>query len=402
MFIVAMSLFGLWTCFSSIGKVPNYYFDEPYYVNASQSFVDWDAVKNWEHPPLGKYGIALGRAIFSDRVFGSRFFSFLFSMGTLVLLFFSANRFRDKSKESQNLKIVVGWIAVFLASTDPFFLNMSKVAMLDAYALFFEMGSIYFAFKALDRPSRANLNLTALMIGLGLATKWSLLPFAVVVSYCFFRLSIRSPELRGRLVSFLLIILCSYFVPFIPYCFVKSTGASAWAIVKLQAAIFQYHDGFHALNQHASSWWTWPLQIKPLWLELRITGEGVRGLLTVGNLPTYYLFLLILVLKLRSIRSWSLREQLLILGYLSHLLFWCVFSSRTTYSHYYLMCVPFIYLIIADWFGSFQEWKYFKICVLVSVALFFLVYRPLVSFDFMSMEGYQGRMILASWPYLFR
>ncbi len=72
--------------------------------------------------------------------------------------------------------------------------------------------------------------------------------------------------------ALLVIPLVVYFVAYIPYLqlghsvAIPNTGPGyGWSLDELQAQMFGYHFGLQAGHPAASPWWSWPLDLKPVW-----------------------------------------------------------------------------------------------------------------------------------------
>ncbi len=72
--------------------------------------------------------------------------------------------------------------------------------------------------------------------------------------------------------ALLVIPLVVYFVVYIPYLqlghsvAIPNTGPGyGWSLDELQAQMFGYHFGLQAGHPAASPWWSWPLDLKPVW-----------------------------------------------------------------------------------------------------------------------------------------
>ena len=66
---------------------PGFAFDEVFYVPAARGFLHWTLNLNRVHPPLGKYLIALGMALWGDNMLGWRFAGSIFGGLTLAGLY---------------------------------------------------------------------------------------------------------------------------------------------------------------------------------------------------------------------------------------------------------------------------------------------------------------------------
>ncbi|WFE30733.1 phospholipid carrier-dependent glycosyltransferase [Solwaraspora sp. WMMD791] len=185
---------------------PGLIFDEVYYANEGNELLqygfEWDEQNNTPayvvHPPLGKWIIALGIRQFGFTEFGWRIAAAVAGILMVLILTRTAERlFRST---------VLGCTAGLLLALDGFHLVLSRTALLDIFLAFFVLAA--FAALVVDRdwsrrrwlraiesgldpslPGRAGRPpvavpwwrlLAALLLGCGLAVKWSALWFIPV------------------------------------------------------------------------------------------------------------------------------------------------------------------------------------------------------------------------------
>src|SRR5919112_1928313 len=209
------------------------------------------------HPPLGKFIIAGGIAIFGDTPIGWRAMPALFGCAMVPL------------------GAVIGWyffkervgallLATFIAC-ETMLIVYSRTGLMDGILVFFVLAT--FLAAVLVRR-RQQILWPMVLLGLAVAVKWAAFPLAVPVGYVLWR--------KGFLKPFLF----TLWVPAIVYLSVvffgqvaNPTGASSafnennpftnvvrWhrqALVNVTKAV---------PNDQASPWWSWPLMIRPILL----------------------------------------------------------------------------------------------------------------------------------------
>lgn len=366
-----------------------YYFDEPIYIDAAQALADGEEVENWEHPPLGKYLILAGRTFSSDKVAGSRLPSMVALLVILAFLGLVAERlYKDGAAPG-----LAGAAVILLALTDPFLVNLSKVAMLEVFVVAFTVVGLYFVLRYRQEGGQSNIYCLGVAAGLAIATKWSAVPVFTV----FFAFVIRR-DLKATVFALVLGV-SIYITSFLPYLWIRERGLGWMDIVHLHKSMLDFHRGFNFVYPHQSEWWTWPVQWRPVWL-LTQTGENkLQGLLLLGNLVTYIVGPIGLVALALRRRGWP--SLLLLMGYLSTLAFWSL-AGRRTYFYYYLMCAPFIYLGALAVFGELLRRRaYLGYLSLVMVIGVFALYYPVVRFIEVPDAYVKAAFFLPSWLYLF-
>lgn len=158
--IVAVGLIAGILRFWSVGYPPGYVFDEVYYAKSACIFLNYsnercdvdsddekywrndkDDTGAWVHPPLGKWMIAGGEAIFGTDAFGWRFAPALFGTATVMVVALIAHLlFRSP---------IWTFAAGLLAATEGLLFVHSRIAMLDGLVTFWI--ALSFALALLDR-----------------------------------------------------------------------------------------------------------------------------------------------------------------------------------------------------------------------------------------------------------
>ncbi|HSL33074.1 MAG TPA: phospholipid carrier-dependent glycosyltransferase, partial [Candidatus Limnocylindrales bacterium] len=145
--IVAVGLIAGVLRFWNLGYPPGYVFDEVYYAKSACIFLDYSNERcdidsddeefwrddkadtgAWVHPPLGKWMIAGGEAIFGTDSFGWRFAPAVLGTATVMLLALIAQLlFRSP---------IWTFTAGLLAATESLLFVHSRIAMLDGLVAF--------------------------------------------------------------------------------------------------------------------------------------------------------------------------------------------------------------------------------------------------------------------------
>ena len=323
--------------------VPYYYYDEGIYVDAGQSLWDGTGVENWEHPPVGKYFILAGRLLTENKVLGSRWPALAAALFCLLLLSGVAEHmFREKLAKG-----FPSALTFTLALSDPLFVNLGKMAMLDIYALMFVIAGLWLTTKDFKNRSFGFWILLGLSGGLAMATKWSTLPVFAV----FYFQMVRKERWPQALMLSLSVGAAAYFSAFIPYK-IWLTEPVGWIdIVNLNRSMLEYHQTFmKSVNPHFAFW------------EWLVLPQGSNfGIAATGNLFIYILGVAGILWAWGTGRPKGV-SGLLALGLLSTVLFWVVLNYRQMHPHYFLLCAPFIYLGVLTLFVEINstrpKWSY--------------------------------------------
>lgn len=109
------------------------------------------------HPPLSAYLIGLSILIFRNQ----NVMSLIMGFSTLILMFLVSKRI---------LKGFFGILPVYILCLDRMFLSFSSISMLDIYAVFFTVLSVFLYLKALERYRF--IPIFMVFLGLALSSKW--------------------------------------------------------------------------------------------------------------------------------------------------------------------------------------------------------------------------------------
>jgi dolichyl-phosphate-mannose-protein mannosyltransferase len=319
-----------------LGSPTTMYFDEVYHAFTAKVIMSKDVAKAWEwwdtppegfayewtHPPLAKLGMVLGIFVFGQNSFGWRIPGALLGVGSVLLVYLLAKQIFDDE--------AIGLLSAGVFSLDGLPLVMSRIGMNDSYILFFALLSIYLYLK--DKNF-----LSALAFGLSLASKWSAI-WAIPIFAVIF-LSQKKKISLSYLWFFtipIIIYLASYFDMFL-------TGHNLSTWWGMQEQMWWYHTGLKATHPYQSSWWTWPLLIRPIYLY---TSEEVGGMVSriyaFGNPAVFWFGFVSIVMSL--IYAYLERNKKLALIVFSYFIFfvpWAL-SPRIMFLYHYLPSIPFM------------------------------------------------------------
>jgi len=279
------ALFGL-TAFAlflfRLGDPARIMFDEHHYVPAVRALMDLAALPNAEHPPLGKWLIGLGIALFGDNPFGWRVMSAL-SGALLAAAGVMAARWLLATRAAA---VMTGLLLLL----SPMLFIQSRIAMLDI----FMASLLMLAFWVLAAGARTGfadrwrLALAGALLGLATAAKWTAIPFvtAAIAVYILVRRRTQAP--RGpRLMEGVLWLgpfaVLVYLGTFLPYLFLRHDALSLGGIIPQQFAMLKLQGAALAPHTYQSVWWQWVLSIRPIWYFYEPVAGIQRGVLLIGN-----------------------------------------------------------------------------------------------------------------------
>lgn len=382
--LLAVLGFALVTRLYSLSNPQAEYFDEVYHAFTARQMLHGDPkawewwndnpegfAYEWTHPPIAKYGMVLGMAIFGENSFGWRIPGALLGVVSVYLVYLIAKRlFKDE---------LLGVLAAFIFSLDGLALVMSRIGMNDIYLLTFALASIHFFIK--DKNF-----LSSIFLGLALSSKWSALWVFPIIFVGHFLLR---KKLRLSYLLFIFLPVVVYLVSYIPFftsghtfvqfinlkvfteCFGKSVCTEPYG---LQQQMWWYHTNLKATHAYTSVFWTWPLDIRPVYLY---TSELVDGLVSriylIGNPFVFWAgFAAVIVASVIAFIKRNITLTFLLFCYFVFFVPWAV-SPRIMFLYHYFPSIPFLAITLA-----YILRKYPKIIVptLIVLSVSFIYFYP--------------------------
>jgi dolichyl-phosphate-mannose--protein O-mannosyl transferase len=254
---------------------------------------------------------------------------------------------------------------------DGMWLVMSRVAMNDIYLTAATTAALWAFERHWSTEGRARtrwLFACATLFGVAVSIKWSALaPLVECAALVLLRsVVLRDASSRARatralvcVAAFVALPLAIYLASYAPY-FAQGHGLGEW--VSLQRLIAKFHLQLESTHPSASPWWSWPLDLKPVWFFEHESGSEVRELYAMGNPAIFWLMVpAVLFVALRFARARSRADGIILLGFLGQWLPWAL-VGRLTFIQYFLPAVPFGVLAIAsvidDAAASLAKWRW--------------------------------------------
>ncbi|MCA1833766.1 MAG: phospholipid carrier-dependent glycosyltransferase [Actinomycetota bacterium] len=153
--------------------------DETYYAKDAAAYLKHGVEGGFAvHPPIGKWMIAAGEAIFGNRPFGWRFSAAVVGTLCILLTYLVARRLFHSRFAAVTASIFV--------ATDGLFFVQSRIAMLDIFLAFFILLAFWLVLedRARTGPDHTGVRwwriAAGAAIGLAIATKWSAAPLVPI------------------------------------------------------------------------------------------------------------------------------------------------------------------------------------------------------------------------------
>jgi dolichyl-phosphate-mannose--protein O-mannosyl transferase len=368
----------------------------------------------WTHPPLGKLVIAGGIAVLGDTPHGRRLPGAVVGAVGIALLYrlgIALTRRRG-----------IALLGAALLMLDGLWFVESRLALPDVFLAVAVLGATVALSVWLAVPPAAGhrpLVVVGLLLGLGLATKWSA-AYVWVLVYLVVGVRIVAAGQFGRedemasggesklaaqvvwaVIALLGVPLGVYAAAHLPF---FATGNGLADFVELQRQRWLYHRSYDAEFAYASSWWQWPLALRPAWYGATTFGEDgrVASVYANGNPLLYWAFLPALLWV--GWRWWQQRRGALLIFLIGVLGAWLPWAAieRPTFVYHFLPAVPFCCLAVAvavsDLYHADTGWRRtLAVEYVVLVALAFAFFYPLYAFVGLDAHDLELRLWLPSW-----
>ena len=340
------------------------------------------------HPPLGKWLIALGMALFGvDSSFGWRAATAVFGTLTVLVVYFLALEL-TRSR-------VTAMIASGLLAVDGLGIVLSRVGLLDGILAFFiTVAVLCVVYDRRDRPvhrdgahwgavrwNRPWLFTAGVLLGAATAVKWSGLyalaglGIYVVVTDALARRRAgiaywpMDAVIRQGPISFLLLVpiaLVTYIASWTGWLLTSGgydRDAAANPLValwKYHESIYSFHIGLSSGHPYASAAWQWPFLLRPtaIWVGNDqggcATDHCISVISSVPNPLIWYggmiaaIYLLSRVIRALMARtSVSPAVSIPLVGLAVTYLPWLLYPERTVFQFYTVVMAPFVVLALA-------------------------------------------------------
>lgn len=393
-------------------------FDEVYYVPAAKSLWALSAPVNIEHPLVGKELIGLGIHLFGDTSFGWRFPSTIAAsavvMGVFAIGWLTFGRMRPAV------------IAALLTIVNMTVFIQARIAMLDGFMAAFLVLSVAAMLWAMRGPRwiKAKTALAAVLLGLAAGAKWTAVPFLGFAGLAIVAIRIHDGRKAGRdleaalyargqthwpgvgTLPLLLIVgvvsVATYLATFAPQFFYAVDPLDLTHLLPFQLTMYAEQTQVLPPHTYQSSWWSWPLDIRPIWYLYEVADGAQRGVLMLGNPAVIWGGL---AAAIACFWGWWRDESWRLLGvaslWLGAFAIFIIIPKSLGFFYYYYPASIFLCLTLAAAFDHFEWVKRRRIdewFVILAIGLFAFFYPIISSQALAGPQSFQHWMWLPSWP----
>lgn len=363
------------------------YFDEIYHPRTAYENLTHRYPFENTHPPLGKLFIAAGMKLFGVTPFGWRFFGTLSGVLMIPLTYLLGKRMFRKS--------FYGFATAALFTFDFMHLSQTRLATIDSFTTLFTMGMFYYMYQYYTtsfynvgvKKTLYPLFMSGLFFALGIATKWQGAYAGIGLAVLFFMslgrrwreykfacASTKKDDRLQRVVQqfkpmaiqtllfavlfFVVIPGIIYFLSYIPAMDTPSTGLKFF--FTNQTSMFNYHSGLDATHPYGSQWWSWPLDIRPLYsytAKSDFLPEGMSmGMASFGNPLVWWMMVPALAYAIYCCckRRGSKELTVMLTGFAAMYVPWML-VTRVCFIYHFFPVVIFGILMIVYMFKTVME-----------------------------------------------
>ncbi len=394
--LVLAAFLRLW----QLGYPAKLVFDETYYVKDAWTLITTGTEKSWPadansafesgqvdgyladpsfvvHPPLGKWIIGAGMAIFgADNSFSWRIAVAILGIASVALIMAVAKEIFH----SQAAALLAG----FLLAIDGHAIVLSRTGLLDNILAFFVLLAFWLLIKDRSKPisvvayaPRPWLLACGAVLGAATAVKWSgayvFLGFAVYLAIS----EIKRWHQSGRtnwIISATKSALVNGLAAFAAFCMVYLLSWSGWlftgngydrntsenplvALWNYHLNAYSFHVGLSTPHSYASNPLTWTWLIRPTSFFYEGLSEGEAGcrsiggcssaITALGNPIIWWAGSLAMLATLFVFAKYRDRvSALILLGFSVGYLPWLLYPNRTVFQFYSIVFLPFLVLAI--------------------------------------------------------
>lgn len=256
-------------------------------------------------------------------------------------------------------------IAAFVFSIDGLNFVQSRVGMNDIYFVTFILASLLLFLNK-------KWFWSALLLGLAISSKW-----AAIYTFLILVPMLLAEKKVKVLFYYSFIPTLVYMITYIPF-FLQDHTVNQF--LELQQQMWWYHTSLKATHDYASPWWSWPLNLYPVWYFVDYQKNSIANIFASGNPVVFWVgSFSILLTAVETIKKRSVNLFIILLGFLVFWLPW-VISPRIMFLYHFSPSVPFLALSLGYQLDSWLRDKSRSKLVFVLLGLMLISFLILYPF----------------------
>ncbi len=353
---------------------PNkYIFDEVYHAFTAKEYLKGNAAAwewwttpppgvayEWTHPPLAKEIMTSSMFIFqTEDAWAYRLPGALLGVLSVYLIYLLGLKLLNNQSASL--------IAAFVFSLDGLNFVQSRTGMNDIYYVTFLLACIL---ALLNRK----YFISAILFSLALASKWAAIYVFVLILFILVK-----DRKKKKLYLFIFLPIIVYLLSYSPFFLMGHTFNQ---FIQLQQQMWWYHTGLKATHPYSSPWWSWPLNLYPVWYFVDYQKGSIANIFASGNPAVFWAgSVAILVTIWEAVRKKSINLMIIILGFFVFWLPWAL-SPRIMFLYHFSPSVPFLSLTLGHQLNTLlNDEKGRKLVILL---LFLIIFSFILIFPFLT------------------
>lgn len=413
--LIFLVLFSLGIRLYRIDQPPHKYFDEVYHVVTAEAYSRNDPTAydpfapapekgtayDWLHPPLAKLVQAGSINILGDTPFAWRLPSAIFGTGIVLATFFLAYFIFG-------LKVAV--FSSIVIAFENLNLVLSRITMNDVFVTFFIIVSFTFGYLYLKNNLLKFLILTAIFLGLSVASKWTgFYAIGAIFGLVVFK------KLLKRKIEFrdLLLLVIPALIYLLSYGQFWLQGHTWKQFADLHKQIWWYqnkHDLEHSYGttpiycvpkglDGQKTFCPWVLDIRPVYYSYEQYDKKAGYIYALGNPLIFWVgFVAVFYLTLKNLKSRDRKTLFILLGYF---IFWVpwILTPRIMFLSHYLPSIPFMAILLGFVLSKlhFGKYKYLVYLLLAFFVFTFFYFYPISTGYPIEVQAISKYMWISSW-----